>query len=770
MNLWNCLKIALAVCFLAQSDRFAAGTDETKPVDHAPVKSIEVVISKETQEANGLEWFAAVELQGYVQRLFGVSVSVVSAPGDSADVLFLLGTSARLPAAGLGEQSLPQLSDQGFLLRKTKGGAKPAMAIVGGSPRALLWGVYELVERYGVTYLLSGDVYPERQAFFLPEIDRVFEPTFKMRWFKTMGDFAMGMEGWGIADYRPFLDQLAKLKFNRIRIGGCSPTDPFLDLQLKGVRRQSAVLWYGEHYPITPDMPGRKLFGNEAEFWNPDLPPPQASYEQLAAAGQRHVHALIAYAHSRGIEASSVWSLVEFPKDLQSVIPDAQKVQQLGYLTVSPGPAARPDDLELTEIGGAVIRTILNEYPDANAYGFPVSTEFPSWIDLYQWAWQELDKQYGIESVLPLEEVLRRAKQRTDHWEGGAQRSVMEVKGHITGLYYLLHLWNSPDVLPKSRKPDARLVVYEVAEELWPILPRILPKNSELSITMDYNPTRVLRRRNVLTTVPAKEIPTTMVLTLHDDSVGTLPLLTTGALHELVTDMRKCGISGFGTRQWLIGDHDASTAYLSKAAWDPSTTPTAVYSDQVRAVCGQAAVEPMLAMFHEVETVTTRLEDHGMGLTFPEAGMMIRQWSPLPMDKDYVEDRAIYQRALDAVRKAPTASRPEGRAYVEYWTGRLKFAVEYFDAIEAVRKAAATEQAAKDAKQKGDESAYRARMAEAVAQTKSARDAAFQAIDSYAAVAKNRADAGAVATMAEYVWRQLDRKVDELRTVGDKAQ
>ena len=100
---------------------------------------------------------------------------------------------------------------------------KPAMAIVGGSPAAMLWGVYELVERYGVTYLLSGDVFPEnRQAFFLPEVNQVFEPTFKARWFKTMGDFAMGMEGWGMADYRPFLDQLAKLKFNRIRVGGCA--------------------------------------------------------------------------------------------------------------------------------------------------------------------------------------------------------------------------------------------------------------------------------------------------------------------------------------------------------------------------------------------------------------------------------------------------------------------------------------------------------------------------------------------------------------------
>ena len=136
--------------------------------------------------------------------------------------------------------------------------------------------------------------------------------------------------------------------------------------------------------------------------------------------------------------------------------------------------------------------------------------------------------------------------------------------------------------------------------------------------------------------------------------------------------MRKCGIQGFGTRQWMISDHDPSVAYLSKAAWDAGATPRAVYADQVRAVCGEAAVEPMLEMFREIEAVTTALEDHGMGLTFPHAGMMMRQWSPEPMPKELADDRATYQRALAAVRRAPTPSRPEGKAYVQYWTGRLR--------------------------------------------------------------------------------------------------
>ena len=158
-----------------------------------------------------------------------------------------------------------------------------------------------------------------------------------------------------------------------------------------------------------------------------------------------------------------------------------------------------------------------------------------------------------------------------------------------------------------------------------------------------------------------------------------------------------------------------------------------------------------------------------MGLTFPHAGMMTGQWAPEAMPKPLVEDQAIYRRALDAVRKVPAPSRPEGKAYVQYWTARLEFAVQYFDAIDAVKKGATAEKAARDAKQKGDDRAYRAKLADAIQYAKAAHAAAFHAIDTYAAVAKNRADAGAVATMAEYVCRQLNRKIEALRAEHDKA-
>jgi hypothetical protein len=726
----------------------------------AHADSVEIVVSPDAAE---LEQFAAAELQRYLTRLFDVAPLIVPSSGEASDFAFFLGTSNRSAGGMTGAGTFPQLSDQGFVLRSMQWMNKPAMAIVGGSPVAAMWAVYELAEQYGVRFLLSGDVYPDaKRALFVPQMDKVYEPVFRVRMWKTMGDFAMGMEGWGMADYRPFIDQLAKLKFNRIRVSS-GPSQPFLKLTVRGVTNQAATLWYGAHFPITDDMPGRWLFGNATEFWNPDLPLPEAGSEKLLAAGEHHCHELIAYAHSRGIASSFVGSITDFPKEFASILPETQAVQQLGQLTVSPGPTVRPDNPDLMEVAGTVLKTLVDTFSDVDSYGFPVGTEWPSWVDLYAWAWQELDARYRLQEVTSLDAVLQTAAQRTQY-TGGAERAVLQVKGDLAGLCFMDRLRTAPEFLPKSRKPDARLVYYEVAEELFPILPRVLPKNAELLIVLDYTPTRVLRRREVFDKIPAKEVPTILALTLQDDGVGVPPQLTTGSLHKLVCEMREHGLSGFCTRQWMISDLEPSVAYLAKAAWDPSATPESAYRDHIRSVCGEAAVEPMLEAFREIEAVTAALEEHGLGLGFPVPTMMMGHWAPGAFPKDLEEDREGYRRALAAVRKVTLPQGQEGQAYIKYWIGRLQFAVGFFDTIEAVKKAATAEQEAKDAKQKDDMARSNTKSAEALEQAETARTSAFQAIEDFARVAKNQSDRGAIATMAEYVYRPLKRKLEELRS------
>jgi len=720
---------------------------------------IEVIIPG---DADALERFAASELQRYLKRLFGVSATVSESPGETADCSFVLGRAV--------DNSTParDLSEQGFLLRRATAAGKPILSIIGGSSVATLWGVYELVERYGVRYLLHADVCPEHPGrFHLPDIDQVFEPLLPVRCWPFHRDHPFGPGSWGIADCRSVIDQLAKLRFNRIAFSTW-PWEPFLDLEIGGIKRRSATLWFDYRYPITDDMPGRRLFGDEEEFWHPDLPPRGARYEEFAAAGERFVHELIAHAHSRGMEVSFYAFLMEFAQEFRPLIPDAQTVHQLGNLTLGPGPAVTPDDPDLAKLSGAVIKTAINTYPEADLYCFGMP-EHRAWTDRSAWAWQKLDEKYGICDVMPLQDAIEKAKNRT----GGSytpERGVSEVKADVTALYFFDRLFTSPDVLPATVKPDARISIDFIAEELFPILDRVLPRGSAMNVYMDYTASHLLRRRHVLGAAPTRRIPTALWLTLHDDNVGVVPQLATGSLHELIRDLRRHGWAGFIARYWMTGDHDPCIAYISKAAWDAVATPEEVYADHIRSVCGEAAVGPMLDAFRELEAVTRSLEEFSMSLSFPEPGMMMKYWTADSFSPHLARDREGYRRALAAVRRAGDPPRPEGRAMIDYWIHRLQFGIEYLDTIEAVSKAAACEQAAGEAKESGDHKRAQALLADAVDHVRGALEKARSAIETFARVARDQSDRGAVAIMAEYVYRALKRRLHDLRSDARKPQ
>ena len=113
-------------------------------------------------DAPELEQFAASELERYLRECFGAKVSIGDEAGESADVLFLVGSPATNPAVehATARREFPEVSDQGVVLRRLRQRGRRAFLVGGGSPRATLWSVYELAERWGVRFLLHGDVIP----------------------------------------------------------------------------------------------------------------------------------------------------------------------------------------------------------------------------------------------------------------------------------------------------------------------------------------------------------------------------------------------------------------------------------------------------------------------------------------------------------------------------------------------------------------------------------------------------------------------------------
>ena len=713
---------------------------QTNHTDTSDGKRVAVIISENAPE---LERFAAEQLCDYLEKLFGVQTRPMPSVSAEAETLFLVGSlDAGVTVQRTTEGDVfPPVSEQGFILRRVQFQGRPSLVVRGGSPRATLWAVYELVERWGVRYLLHRDVLPAPCTFHLPDLDLVIEPTLSVRQWRVINDFACGPESWGMGDYRPVLDQLAKLKFNRILLS-VWPWQPFLHYEVKGVNRESATLWFDFHYPITDDMVGRHLFGDAEEFWNPDLPR-GASYEEFTAAGEQLIHNLIDYAHQRGMECVMVATLTEFPPEFAPLLEDSQEVHQLAELTVVPSAETDIDDPALTELATAVLRATVDTYPEVDyvALGMP---EFRQWSGLYERAWQALDAKYSISSQRSLDDVLTAATQRSAY-PGGEERALQEVKGDIVALYFYDRLLNEIHALKESHRPDMKFIYNSVAEELFPLLGNLVPRAWETLNFVDYTASRIVERREVLENVPSREHACSLIYTLHDDNVGLLPQLATGSLYELTQDLCRHGWAGFSTRYWLVADHDPCVAYLSKAAWDESVTHEDVYRDQIRAVCGAGCIEDMLTTFREVEGTTVALEEHGLGLTFPVPGMLTKHWTPQPMSDELVADRQGYQRALDAAYRAREKAKPAGQSYVDYWIGRLRFGIGYLDMIAAVHRAAIAETDGEPL--------------DAIQNAETALAIAREALEAYADVVRDQSDRGAIAVMNEYVYRPLKEKI-----------
>ena len=118
------------------------------------------------------EMEAALELQDYIERSTGAVLPVVTDPAACRGHIIELRT--REP--GPGEEH------EAFRLHTTK----ERTSLLGNSPLAVLYAVYDLLERAaGVRWYLPGplgEVVPEHSTLIVPELDLRQSPSFPMRW------------------------------------------------------------------------------------------------------------------------------------------------------------------------------------------------------------------------------------------------------------------------------------------------------------------------------------------------------------------------------------------------------------------------------------------------------------------------------------------------------------------------------------------------------------------------------------------------------------
>lgn len=701
-----------------------------------------IVIGK---DAPPLERFAASELAGQLQQLFEAEVRVGSELPPDDSTLIVLGSPATNASAKSLAPAWPVLTDQGHVVRSVKLGKRPALMVGGGSPVATLWAAYELGRHYGIRYFLFGDLLPaEIPEFKIDGIDILLEPSLKLRTWRTINDFPIGPESWGLAEQQQVLRQLAKLKYNRVLLS-FYPWQPFVDFEFRGVQRKSDLLWFGWKYPVDGDTAGRSAFGGATVFDNPDFAG-KTTYAERIAAGTALARGVIDEAHRLGMTAGIGISPTEFPKEFAAAMPGARPSRELEPLSIGPGAAQSPGDPLLLDLARTQIRAYLKTYPEIDAL-YLTLPEFPEWVDQAEAAWKRIDQRTGAGKTISFDKLIAAARDRKSIASG--DRGEQALRGNLAALDFLNNLLADRELLKTSSGRSVEPVLVDIDPALYPVLDKIVPPGASTLNFIDYTARRVVESRALLETVPARKVPSSLILTLADDNVGVLPQLCTEPLSALVTQLRASGWQGFSTRYWIIGDLDLSANFLSRAAFSPALTPEQVCEDLIRPVCGEGIFERMWLGFQMIEKATHLIDAHDIGFSFPVPGMILKHYqSDAPVPEWWGEVRELYLNAMNEMYRANTRAREGGRAYSLYFARRYEYAYEYMNCIESVRKAGLARRAGKTDEQREN--------------LEAAIESMHNALGALAAVARSNSDRGVIAVLNAYGYRALKEELDKL--------
>jgi hypothetical protein len=643
-----------------------------------------------------LERRAAKELQRYIRRLFGLEARIsTSLPRKGS--AFCLGT----PDSHSMSEGI-RIDPQGFRIRPRRKGSARICDVIGGSPVAVLWGVYAVIEQWGVHYLVHRDVLPETPGRFrLPDRAINRKPLLERRVYRVINDMLNSSASWSLAEHRKVLDQLVKLRFSAIHIATYAH-QPWVHWSYRGVHRKHAELLYGFKHPIHERTIGKNLLpmGN---YMNPDFRH-CVSYEDQIETGKQFMHGLIAAAHQRGLEVILDHNLTDLPQDLKRNLGRWSRNVKLPKASQT---TTHPHSLGLARDGGEMrfghlmtplnpvymgmteswLGAMLDEYPDFDILRLG-QLEFPAASAGVDVCWRDLDRRHGISRHFKLKDILAAGRKFKFHSPG---RAMLQAKGAIIMIRMLDMVINEHKIVDRRHSADTKILVGFMSHLLMPVVPHIFdPERVEFVATVDYTPADVARRIDTLSFARETPMKIHLITSAEDDNVGFLPQLPTVPMAKLMDGIKKHGVSGYSFRHWLVSKLEPTFGYLIDAAWDRNATTEKSFRRQVSGVCGPRAVKPMLKVFSLLENALVDTDSlDSLGFLMPN--LLQKIWIHTLGDQKRAMKRLLrrYEKMMPPLEEALAASESRGEWYVHNLIAWIEFAREYIEVCFRVDKAKA---------------------------------------------------------------------------------
>ena len=307
---------------------------------------------------------------------------------------------ARAPIEAAGSEAEARPEDTVFTLRVDKKAFKDPEAyeirqeaskgkgarvrLAGATPQAVLYAVFDFLERQGAFFGLDGDVYPLQPArnLNLPPVNHPWQgrPRFKTRGLLPWPDFLNCITVYNREEHRAYLEAMLRMRFNTLGIhvysGANQWTESFLSFEYGGVghlaytdttatNRWGYIPEKTSRYGMgAPDYFAGEVFGSEATTRATSCWEDEKFAQQLWGEAFR-------YAKKLGIRTGVGFEPYQIPDEIyRATPPEAHYASKNPKV---PGPRIDPESVAARDILEARLGSLLEAYPTVD----------------YVWLWED---------------------------------------------------------------------------------------------------------------------------------------------------------------------------------------------------------------------------------------------------------------------------------------------------------------------------------------------------------------------------------------------
>lgn len=555
--------------------------------------------------------FAAQELSNDLFRLTGVRVNILSTGKLPSEPAILIGGPAENIAvkeivAG-GFDKFAAVKPGGFVLSTRRAGKFPVIIAGGNDDASTMYAIFDLIERLGITFRLSGDIVPEtRKAnLAIPQLNVVRNPAIALRGFLFEATMHESITALSYADYVRLLDQMAKMKFNYLEFWWF-PWAPWVNYSYHGENKligdvsteESAYLntmynGYGDR--MTDEVtvgkhwfPRKRIIPEEFENVH--------TSEQAFTTAQDLLRKVIRYAASKHIQ---VWLVDE----MSSLPPNLGRYGDIAgdrpFEAVF-GAIMNPLDPVNREIQLIKLKAIIKAYPEAAGYYL----NFP---EVYFTRDEAKTRAFYADQEKKFQPMVQAMKPWIDWQHVGVTEMLDNNIGFLDLFKYL-----TGEI--RQSAPDAKIGLMTVGRGyVMPLFNQMLPANIPFS-NFDSGARCGWTPGGMPMSYFGKMGSRQRIMTAYGDDdcdiLGPQFNVTTYTnVDHIFSDGVKYGLTG--VVPWLIQPRgtETNTNFLADAAWDPELTAEQFYKDYTERIFGGAAAPEMYRAYMVLEKNERYLAD-----------------------------------------------------------------------------------------------------------------------------------------------------------------